>query len=71
MQATVTSSAAGQTALTASLDPNATECGDGAGTPDPLDAGKFALLYAGAQKNLGPSGVTLVLIRGSWLAERA
>jgi phosphoserine aminotransferase len=36
----------------------------------PLDAGRFALIYAGAQKNLGPSGVTVVLIRQDWL-ERA
>jgi phosphoserine aminotransferase len=35
----------------------------------PFDAGKFALIYAGAQKNLGPSGVTAVLIRESWLAK--
>jgi phosphoserine aminotransferase len=35
----------------------------------PLDAGRFALIYAGAQKNLGPSGVTAVLLRESWLAE--
>ncbi len=34
----------------------------------PFDAGKFSLLYAGAQKNLGPSGVTAVLLRESWLA---
>jgi len=27
----------------------------------PLDVSKFALIYAGAQKNLGPSGVTLVI----------
>src|SRR5439155_4999279 len=33
----------------------------------PLDAGRFALIYAGAQKNLGPSGVTAVLLRESWL----
>jgi phosphoserine aminotransferase len=33
----------------------------------PFDAHKFALIYAGAQKNLGPSGVTVVLIRQSWL----
>lgn len=32
-----------------------------------IDANKFHLIYAGAQKNLGPSGVTLVLIRKSWL----
>jgi phosphoserine aminotransferase len=30
---------------------------------EPLDVSKFALLYAGAQKNLGPAGVTLVIIR--------
>jgi phosphoserine aminotransferase len=35
----------------------------------PFDAGKFALIYAGAQKNLGPSGVTAVLLRESWLSK--
>lgn len=29
----------------------------------PIDVGKFGLIYAGAQKNLGPSGLTLVIIR--------
>ena len=29
----------------------------------PLDVTKYGLIYAGAQKNLGPSGVTLVIIR--------
>lgn len=29
----------------------------------PIDVSKFALIYAGAQKNLGPAGVTLVIIR--------
>ncbi|MCA9041316.1 MAG: 3-phosphoserine/phosphohydroxythreonine transaminase [Planctomycetaceae bacterium] len=29
----------------------------------PLDISKYGILYAGAQKNLGPSGVTLVIIR--------
>ena len=29
----------------------------------PFDANKFALIYAGAQKNLGPSGVTVVIMR--------
>ncbi len=28
-----------------------------------VDVNKFALIYAGAQKNMGPSGVTLVIIR--------
>lgn len=29
----------------------------------PMDVSRFALIYAGAQKNLGPSGLTLVIIR--------
>src|SRR6185436_1349550 len=29
----------------------------------PIDVSKFGLIYAGAQKNLGPSGVTLVIVR--------
>ncbi|WP_251549201.1 3-phosphoserine/phosphohydroxythreonine transaminase [Neobacillus muris] len=29
----------------------------------PFDVSKFSLIYAGAQKNLGPSGVTVVMIR--------
>ncbi len=29
----------------------------------PVDVSDFGLIYAGAQKNLGPSGVTLVIIR--------
>ena len=33
----------------------------------PLDVSKFALLYAGAQKNLAPAGVTLVIIREDML----
>ena len=36
----------------------------------PLDVSKFGLIFAGAQKNLGPSGVTVVIIRKD-LAERA
>ncbi|MEJ2056191.1 MAG: 3-phosphoserine/phosphohydroxythreonine transaminase [Calditrichaceae bacterium] len=28
-----------------------------------IDVGKFGLIYAGAQKNLGPSGTTVVIIR--------
>jgi phosphoserine aminotransferase len=34
----------------------------------PLDVGRFGLIYAGAQKNLGPSGVTLVIVRDDLLA---
>jgi phosphoserine aminotransferase len=33
----------------------------------PMDGTKFSLIYAGAQKNLGPSGVTVVVLRESWL----
>jgi len=29
----------------------------------PVDVSKYALIYAGAQKNLGPSGVTVVVVR--------
>ncbi|HMS08224.1 MAG TPA: 3-phosphoserine/phosphohydroxythreonine transaminase, partial [Pyrinomonadaceae bacterium] len=29
----------------------------------PMDVSKYALIYAGAQKNIGPSGVTVVIIR--------
>jgi phosphoserine aminotransferase len=33
----------------------------------PLDVKPFGIIYAGAQKNLGPSGVTLVIIREDML----
>jgi len=36
----------------------------------PIDVKKFGLIFAGAQKNLGPSGVTVVIMRKD-LAERA
>ena len=36
----------------------------------PLEVKKFGLIFAGAQKNLGPSGATIVIIRKD-LAERA
>ncbi len=29
----------------------------------PLDVSKFALIYAGAQKNIGPAGLTIVIVR--------
>ena len=35
-----------------------------------IDVGRFGLIFAGAQKNLGPSGVTVVIVRRD-LAERA
>jgi phosphoserine aminotransferase len=37
----------------------------------PIDVSKFGLIYAGAQKNLGPSGVTVVIIRDDLLARPA
>ncbi len=36
----------------------------------PIDVNKYGLIFAGAQKNLGPSGATVVIIRRD-LAERA
>jgi len=36
----------------------------------PIDVSKFGLIYAGAQKNLGPSGITVVILRKD-LAERS
>jgi hypothetical protein len=33
----------------------------------PIDAGRYGLVYAGAQKNVGPSGVTIVLLRPEFL----
>ena len=37
----------------------------------PLDVGKHGLIYAGAQKNMGPAGVTLVIIREDLVARSA
>ncbi|MCC7007232.1 MAG: 3-phosphoserine/phosphohydroxythreonine transaminase [Acidobacteria bacterium] len=37
----------------------------------PVDVSKFGLIYAGAQKNLGPSGVTVVIVREDLLARSA
>jgi len=37
----------------------------------PIDISRHALIYAGAQKNLGPSGVTLVIVRDDLLARSA
>lgn len=36
----------------------------------PIDANRFAMIYAGAQKNMGPAGVTVVIMRQS-LIDRA
>ncbi|HUL73451.1 MAG TPA: 3-phosphoserine/phosphohydroxythreonine transaminase [Vicinamibacterales bacterium] len=37
----------------------------------PIDVKKYGLIYAGAQKNLGPSGVTVVIVREDLLARSA
>lgn len=36
-----------------------------------LDYSKYSLIYAGAQKNLGPAGVTVVVVKKSWVEEKA
>jgi phosphoserine aminotransferase len=35
----------------------------------PLDVTKYGLIYAGAQKNIGPAGLTLVIVREDLLGE--
>lgn len=35
---------------------------------EPIDVKKFGLIYAGAQKNVGPAGVTILIIREDLLA---
>lgn len=35
----------------------------------PVDMGKFDMIYAGAQKNMGPAGVTLVIIKKDLLGK--
>ena len=35
----------------------------------PIDVSKYAMIYAGAQKNIGPSGVTLVIVREDLLGK--
>ena len=35
----------------------------------PIDVSNFGIIYAGAQKNLGPSGVTIVIIRKDLLSK--
>lgn len=35
----------------------------------PVDVSKFSMIYAGAQKNLGPSGVTVVIVKEDFLKE--
>jgi phosphoserine aminotransferase len=36
----------------------------------PIDVEKYGLIYAGAQKNIGPSGVTVVIVRNEWIEPR-
>ena len=36
---------------------------------EPLDVSKFGMLYAGAQKNMGPAGLTVVIIREDLLGK--
>jgi phosphoserine aminotransferase len=36
----------------------------------PVDVAKYGVIYGGAQKNMGPAGLTLVIVRGD-LLERA
>ncbi len=35
----------------------------------PIDVSKFALIYAGAQKNIGPAGLTIAIVREDLLGE--
>ncbi len=35
---------------------------------EPIDVSKFGLIFAGAQKNIGPAGLTLVIVRDDLLA---
>ena len=36
----------------------------------PVDVSKYGLIYAGAQKNMGPSGLTVVIIREDLIGEK-
>ncbi len=36
---------------------------------EPIDVSKYALIYAGAQKNIGPAGLTIVIIRDDLIKE--
>ena len=35
----------------------------------PIDVSKFGLIYAGAQKNIGPAGLTIVIVRDDLIGE--
>ena len=36
----------------------------------PVDVAKHSLIYAGAQKNIGPAGIALVIVKDEWLKKR-
>lgn len=38
---------------------------------EPIDVSRYGLIYAGAQKNLGPAGLTIVIVRRSLLGRSA
>ena len=35
----------------------------------PIDVGKYGLIYAGAQKNIGPAGLTIVIVRDDLIGQ--
>lgn len=35
----------------------------------PVDVSKYGVIYAGAQKNVGPAGVTIVIVREDLLGK--
>jgi len=37
----------------------------------PIDVSKFGLIYAGAQKNVGPAGITIVIVRDDLIGQPA
>ena len=37
----------------------------------PIDVSKYALIYAGAQKNIGPAGLTIVIVRDDLIGQTA
>ena len=37
----------------------------------PIDVSKYALIYAGAQKNIGPAGLTIVIVRDDLIGQAA
>ena len=37
----------------------------------PLDVSRYGVIYAGAQKNIGPAGLTVVIVREDLLGRRS